>query len=76
MALKADYTEADKFTRLGKSNIHKLENKSKAIKEALKDENVKKQTMDFISTNFKNNDVMLQTVIWGLMKFGSKEASI
>ncbi|MCA1967230.1 MAG: hypothetical protein LDL23_11350 [Flavobacterium sp.] len=34
------------------------------------------QTMDFISTNFKNNDVMLQTVIWGLMKFGSKEASI
>ena len=48
MALKADYTEADKFTRLGKSNIHKSENKSKAIKEALKDENVKKQTMDFI----------------------------
>ena len=42
MALKADYTEADKFTRLGKSNIHKSENKSKAIKEALKDENVKK----------------------------------
>lgn len=34
-----------------------------------------KQTMDFISANFKNNDVMLQTVIWGLMKFGSKEAS-
>jgi len=33
------------------------------------------QTMDFISANFKNNDIMLQTVIWGLMKFGSKEAS-
>ena len=48
MALKADYSEADKFTRLGKSNLHKSENKSKVVKEALKDENVKKQTMDFI----------------------------
>ncbi|MDO9137091.1 MAG: hypothetical protein Q7U21_04665 [Lutibacter sp.] len=33
------------------------------------------QTMDFISAKFKNNDVMLQTVIWGLMQFSSKEAS-
>ena len=48
MALKADYTEADKFTRLGTSSIHKQEKKSKAIKEAFKDSTIKQQTLDFI----------------------------
>lgn len=34
------------------------------------------QTLDFINTNFKDNNSMLQTIIWGLMKFSSYETSI
>ena len=33
------------------------------------------QTLDFISSNIKDNNAMSQVIIWGLMKFGSQEAS-
>lgn len=31
------------------------------------------QTLDFINTTFKDNNAMMQTVIWALMNLGSKE---
>ena len=33
------------------------------------------QTLEFISQNFKGNDLMLQSVIWALMKFSSEIAT-
>jgi hypothetical protein len=33
------------------------------------------QTLDFINANFKDNNTMMQTVIWALMKFSSQEVS-
>jgi hypothetical protein len=33
------------------------------------------QTLDFIKTTFKENDSMLQVVIWALMKFSSQEVA-
>ena len=32
------------------------------------------QTLDFVNENFKDNNTMMQTIIWALMKFGSQEA--
>jgi len=33
------------------------------------------QTLTFVNTTFKDNDAMLQTTIWSLMKFSAQEAS-
>jgi len=33
------------------------------------------QTLDFINANFKDNNTMVQTVIWALMKFSSQEVA-
>ena len=38
------------------------------------DASIWQQTLDFISSNFKDSNAMMQTVIYALMKFGSQEA--
>lgn len=35
-----------------------------------------KQTLDFINSTFKDNNHMTLTVMWALMKFGSKNSTI
>ncbi len=32
------------------------------------------QTLNFINENFKDNNAMIQTIIWALMKYGSQES--
>lgn len=44
------------------------------IPSANSSEEIWQQTLNFINENFKDNNIMMQTIVWSLMKLSSQEA--